>query len=250
MPINDVQDRVEKSVFEAIRLKLVAEGYLPDIASGAFPNTPQGDVAYEAAMSAIAQAQGFAAEVYGHSSALAKGNKRTPRISIITRRIMPGDIGMNIRGGFSPDPLDPDTTQKLKPSLQSANLHLDINVVPGRAIEDRALHAILAEALSTWSYIPLYDDPTESFFIRQFNFYDLPDNRNGIEEKVYSYEVPDLYLYEGIVTRAIPPISQITVNTSVIELTSVFNRTGSLVGPFQGKEGIFMDLSGISYKLP
>lgn len=249
--LNNIQTRVERSVFEAIRLKLVFYGYLPDETNTAtYPNTPAGSDQFQTDMQAIAQAKGFAVEVFGHGSSLSKGIKRVPRLAIIARRIMPGDIGKNISGGFSPNPLDPDSTQKLIPSLQSANFHLDINLIPANAAQDRVMHSIIGEAISTLSYIPMWDDPKELFLIRQFNFYDLPDDKNGLEEKAYSYEVPDLYIYEGKVITDIPIISQITVNTTVQELQTILTRTGSLIGPFQGDEGIFMDLSGISYKLP
>lgn len=250
MALNDIQLRVERSIYEAIRVKLVANGLVPDRSSNLYPNTPSGTIAYEAALAAIQQAQGFAAEVFGHSSSLAKGNKKTARISIIPRRIMPGDIGSNINGGFAPDSNNPDQTIKTLPALQSSNFSLDISIVSGSAQEDRALHSVMAEALSTWRFIPMYDDPDQSFLIRQFNFYDLPDVKNGIEEKVYSYEVPDIYLYEGTVIGNIPLINQITVNTSVMEMQTILTRTGQIIGPFEGNEGIFMDLSGLSYKLP
>lgn len=247
MALSDIQLRVERSIYEAIRLKLVAEGLLPDRST--FPNTPTGTAGYDTALAAIEQAQGFAAEVFGHSSSLAKGNKKTARIAIIPRRIMPGDIGTNINGGFAPNPTNPDANIKTIPALFSSNFHLDINIASGAAREDRALHGILAQALSTWSFIPMYDDPTETFFIKQFNFYDLPDVKNGIEEKVYSYEVPDIYMYEGKTFSNIPLINQITVKTSVKELHTILTRTGQIIGPFEGNEGIFMDLSGLSYSI-
>lgn len=250
MALSDVQLRVERTIFEAIRLRLVANGYLPDISLPQYTEDEAGQVQFQTDLAAIENAVGFAAEVFGHSSSLDKGNKRTPRLAIIPRRIMPGDIGTNIDGGFAPDPLNPDNTQKLKPSLQSANLHIDINVVAGTAAQDRLLHAVLAEALSTLSYLQMYDDPDEWFLIRQFNFYDEPDSKNGIEEKVYSYEIPDLYLYEGDITSSIPLITEITVQMSVQDIASVLTRTGSRLGPFTSQDVIYMDLSGIYFNIP
>lgn len=250
MLLNDVQDRVEKSIYEAIRLVLVREGYLPDITDPAYPNTVVGSDQFQADLKAIENAKSFAAEVFGHSSSLSKGLKRVPRIAIIPRRLMPGNIGQNIRGGFSPNPLDPDSTVKKKPILLSADLHIDINVISASAEQDRFLHAVLAEAISLWKYIPMYDNPSEVFFIRQFNFYDLPDDKNGIEEKVYSYEVPDLYLSDEVVSSNVARINQITVNTTPTELSTIYVRTGSLIGPFIDGDVIYIDLSGIKFKIP
>lgn len=252
--LNDVQLRVERSIFEAIRKKLVYYEYLPDITNARYTGgtAAQNEANWDTDLAAIDAAQQFAIEVFDHGSSLSKGLKRTPRLAIIPRRIMPGDIGTNIKGGFSPNPLDPDSTQKLKPTLQSANLHIDINVVPATAAQDRVMNAILGEALGQLSFIPMYDDPTgkEVFLIRQFNFYDLPDNRNGISEKSYSYEIPDLYLYEGQVTTNVPLISEITVHTTASDFNAIFTRTGSLIGPFVSDEGFYIDLSGITFKLP
>lgn len=252
MALNNVQLRVERSIFEAIRLRLVANGYLPDQADPRYNDPSTAEGLWEEDVAAIETAMNFAAEVFGHGSSLEKGNKKTPRLAIIPRRIMPGDIGTNIAGGFSPDPLNPDNTQKLIPSLQSANYHIDVNIVPGSADEDRVMHAILGEALSTLKYIPMYDNPTEVFLIRQFNFYDLPDNKNGISEKSYSYEIPDLYLYEGKVISDVPLITQITVNMTAQSVQSILTRTGSLIGPFvdPNSDIMYMDTSGISFKLP
>lgn len=249
MALDNTQERVEKSIYEAIRLALVANGYLPDITSVSYPNTQAGETQWTTDLQAIVNAKQFAIEVFGHGSSNAKEIKRTPRIAIIPRRIMPGDIGMDIRGGFSPNPLDPDSTVKIKPTLQAANFHIDINIVSGTSAQDRVLHAILAKALSIWSFIPMYDDPQNLFFIRQFNFYDIPDTKNGIEEKVYSYEVPDLYLYEGDISN-VALIKEITINTNAQELQAILKRDGAIIGPFKAKDVIYIDLSGIKFKVP
>lgn len=248
--LSDIQLRVERSIYEAIRLQLVAQGYLPDITLPQYSDNTVGDTQWQTDLAAIAQANQFAIDVFGDSSSLQKGMKRTPRIAIITRRIMPGDIGKNPKGGFAPNPLDPDNTQFLEPSYQSANLHIDINVVPADADQDRMVHAILASAISTLKYLPFYDDPTSRFLIRQFNFFDLPDNKNGISEKVYSYEIPDLYLYDGDITTGIPTIQEITVNVTAAELKAIYMATGNLLGPYVSKDVIYMDLNGLRYSLP
>jgi len=248
MAIGNVQERVERSLYEVIRQSLVSEGYLPDITDPTYSDDPTGQAAWDAAMKVIQGTKGFAAEIYGHSSSLEKGNQRLPRIAIIPRRIMPGEIGPSIAGGFAPDPTNPDQLRKLKPPIQSSNFHVDINIVSGSAPQDRLLHSILAKALGTWSFIPMYDDPNDLFFIRQFNFYDLPDDRNGIEEKVYSFEIPDLYLYDGDYSDA-PVIQQIKVYTWTTAEKNFPSHPITVPSyPYQ-LEGILVDLSGITFNL-
>lgn len=242
---NNVQEVVERSIYEVIRLELVSRGYLPDITT--YPNTTQGSSNYQTAKAAIANAQGFAAEVFGHGSALSKGPKSTPRIAIIPRRVMPGDIGRSINGVFQVDPSNPDKTIKIIPPYESSNLHIDVNLASSSAAQDRILHQVIAKVLGVKGFIPRYDDPAQFIFTRQFNFYDLPQDQDGIEEKSYSFEVPDLYLYEGETISDIPLIKSITVDTTVLELESILTEQGTIIGPFEDDGALYMDLSGISF---
>lgn len=253
MPItlDNTQLRIERSIYEVIRLLLVGQGYLPDVTdTGTYPNTPTGQAAFQGALAAIRNAKDFATEVLGHGSSLKKGAKAVPRIAIIPRRLMPGDIGPNINLATGPDPNDPDNVLSFKQSFDSGNLHIDISLVSGSAEQDRFLHAIIQQCIGQRNFLPVYDsDSDETFFMRQFNYYDVPDSPEGIEEKIYSYEIPDLYLSEPT-TQNVVPISQITVETTYLELQSKLARDGTIIGPYISGEGLFIDLSGIQYKLP
>lgn len=248
MALNNVQERVERSIFLAINKVLVDEGYIPDVANYQ-PESDANQLAYDAAVDAIVAAKTFAAEAFGHSVSLAKGNQRVPRIVITPRRIMPGDIGTWINPLYSRDPLNPDAIVKTKPPYKSTNLHIDISTVSGTAAQDRVLNAVLAKALGNgMGYVKVFDSDTETFFIRQFNHYDLPDNEKGIEKRVYSYEVPDLYLTDGEITSNVPFIKEITVETTILELQSLFTRDGIIIGPYTADGKIFIDLSGIHFQ--
>lgn len=215
VPINNVQERVERSLFEAIREKLVNHGYLPEVS--AYSADQVGNDDYIAAKKAIVTntdaTKPDSIDVFGHGSELSKGIEATPRIVCVTRRIMPGDIGKKIDHEYWLDPLDPDSVIKTIPPYKSTNLHIDIEVVSRTARQDRIMNAILAEAIGgAMGYVNVYDTTTkEKFFIRQFNFYDVPDTENGIIKKVYSYEIPDLYLTDGMTQANYPLIEQITV---------------------------------------
>lgn len=248
IPINNVQERVERSIFEAIRLKLVAHGYIPDVNS--FAQTPVGNTAYTAAMQAIVTGgQPDSIEVYNNGSQQSKAVEVVPRIVCVTRRIMPGDIGKRVDNRYTLNPLDPDAIVDTEPPYESSNLHIDIEVISKSARHDRILHAILAEAIGgTMGYVNVYDTKTnERFFIRQFNFYDLPDMENGLLKRVYSYEVPDIYLTDGMNIPNPSLIKQITAQLNIVSQNSQLTAVGTIIGPYAYDGTIFIDLSGISF---
>jgi hypothetical protein len=212
MALSNIQERVERSIFEKIRLLLVTEGYLPDITN--YPENNTGQQQWK---------------------------------TDLPRRILPGDIGTPIEGYFEPDPLDPKKTIKRTTPPESAILDIDIHLVSSTAKQDRVLHAILNQAIGSRGHIPFYDSPKELFFIKQYNYYDIPDTQEGIEEKVYSYEVRDLYLTEGTIQRNIPTIKEITVETTVLEIESILAQDGSIIGPYVNGDEMVIDLSGINF---
>lgn len=243
-PENNVQERIERSILEAIRLTLVAHGYLPDITT--FANTAIGEASRKAALADI---QGGGIEVFGHGSSLSKGIEAVPRIVLITRRIMPGDIGKSVQNTYRVDPLDPDNVVQFEPPYESSNLHIDIEVVSNKAAHDRILHAILAESIGgTMGFIKVYDSNNERFFIRQFNFYDLPDTENGIEKKVYSYDIPDIYLTETMVSANVPLIQELTTQLYILKSQAKINADLTVIGPYQSDGKIFIDLSGVIFE--
>lgn len=243
IPINNVQERIERSLFEAIRLKLVSHGYIPDIKT--FTQDQAGNDSYKAAVASIAGP----IEAFNSGSALSKGVEAVPRIVCITRRVMPGDIGKRVDNNFRVNPIDPDAVIKDEPPYSSSNLHIDIEIVSNTARQDRIINAILAEAIGgTMGYINVYDTTTnERFFIRQFNFYDLPDTENGILKRVYSYEVPDIYLTDGMSTPNYPLIKEITAQINALKKTSLVTAEGTIIGPYISGGSIYINLSGISF---
>lgn len=246
MGLADTQKLVERSIFEAIRKKLVSEGYLPDITL--FPNTEIGYGNFQSAVQAIRSVKGFATEIFGHGSSQSKELKRVPRIAIVTRRVFPGDIGGIVDSEYITNPLDPNNIMEVKPDNQTADIQLDIHLVSNSAEQDRFLGAILAAVIGSRRYLPIYTDTTQKIFARQYNYYDLPDTMEGIIEKVYSYEIKDLWLFGGDTIRtSVPLIKEITINTTLLELESIVNSQGIVIGPYVTDSSMVIDLSGITF---
>jgi hypothetical protein len=247
MALSNLQQRVERSIFEAIRLILVAEGYIPDIADtgtfGTEPFSAANQVAWDAALATRVAAKGFAVEEYNHS--LEPGTRKVPRIAIIPRRSMPGDLGSPNQPFYQASPIDPKTLVGVKLPLETTHFYFDIHLVSGSTAQGRVLNAVVGKALGNKKYIPYYDDPGSLLFIRQYNYYDIPDPIEGQEEKIYAYEVPDLYDVPDEFT-AQSTIKEITLD-GPISYTGKLTADGNPIDGFVKDAGIVIDLSGINF---
>lgn len=222
-PLSNLQELVERSLFESIRKEVVDKGYLPDITAqveitpvtipptytNKYPNTLQGRQQWELDIKNIVNSKGFAIEIYNEGSNLGKGIKKVPRIVINSGNSLPGALGGD------PSRFYEDTGNSYLPMVtppQTVDLFIDIHVVSDNVIQERILNAIMALALPRRGYIKHYNDPTKTFFIRFINFYDRDDLEGGIVEKVYGYEIPDCWDRADIqVGPAVSKITQITV---------------------------------------
>lgn len=211
--LHNIQERIERSIYEAIRLVMVEEGYIPDIANTIlFPEDDEtGQANWNAALQTIVGIKGFAIELFGHGSSQAKGTKKVPRIVVSVKRIFPGEIGAPVTGFIINNPISPSNFIKLTTTLETVNLQFDLHLVSNTAKQDRLLNAIIAKALGQKRNLTFYDVPTDRFFLKQYNYYELPDPMEGIEEKVYSYEVQDLFLFEENVGENIAAIQEINM---------------------------------------
>lgn len=223
MIIRNIQEKIEKSLYESIRLILVQWEYLPDIAQfGLSPWLPNSDhiatqAQWDEAISTIRNTFGFAIEVFGHGSSQAKGLKKVPRIVISPKRLVPGDIGTLVGNTIVNHPTNGGFVYSSIPQ-QSMHFQIDIHLVANTAQQDRVLHSVIAAAFGPMKYLRLYDN-SGNFFIRQYAYYDLPNQAEGIEEKVYSYEVTDIYITEIIGETEIAPIVRIDVEEIMNEKT-------------------------------
>lgn len=243
MALSRAQERLERSLFEAIRKVLVAEGYLPDISNSNRYPEPFNNIAqtnWQADLELAAQAKGFAVEPFNHSQT--KGLKKVPRIVIIPRRTMPGEVGYPLDGVIIQNPDDPNSFIRAQLPYESSNFHIDIHLISNSAKQDRVLNAVLSKAFGMKKFVPYYDDESDRFLIRQYNYLDLPDPLEGLEEKVYSYEAPDI-CDAADDFEALGLITQITLELSSTELSTYI--TPLTEGQADG--GLLIDLSGIKF---
>lgn len=191
IPLSIQEERLERSIFEAIRKECVDKGYLPDVSNiSLYPNTPQGNIAFKNALTNIALDKGFAIEVFGTGNSQAKGVKQMPRIVV--------DSNGSDLGGLGGDPSVDYVKQGdsyigyTEPS-QSTDFFTNIILTANTQQQYRVLHSILTMALPKRGYINYYDDPTEYLFIQNTNHYLKDNDELGIIEMVFTYTVFDIF---------------------------------------------------------
>jgi len=212
--LSDIQTIIERSLFEAIRLELVAKEYLPDISDTiTYPDTQVGWTAWEAAIKAVVTAKGFAIELFSTGSPEGKGIKKVPRIVINSGNFLPGALGGDPRRFFS----DETTHHKsLVTPPQTTDFYVNFHLVSNSTAEARVLNALLALSIPRRGYLSWYNDSTEKFFTRYLNYYDQGNVDEGVIEHVYAYEIPDAWDREDIeVDVSIAKMTEITLNTNV-----------------------------------
>lgn len=207
-----VQEKVERSIYEAIRKVLVEEGYFPDLTS--YSQNPAGTAALKADILNIVSSKGYAIELFGAGSSRNKYLKRIPRIVINSRRFTPGQVGSPPNGSYQLQINNLSYTQVILPP-NTSNFQIDIHLVSNKQKQDRVMHAIIGKALSSRKYLHIYDElqnPIAKFLILNINFSERLAEDEGIMEKIYSYEVPDIYQADFIdLLKTIAPINEITV---------------------------------------
>jgi len=221
-----VEERIQRSIYEAIRVELVARGYLPDISDNLlYPNTKAGQEAFQQAMSDITDARGFCVELFSTGALKARGLKKVPRIVIQKGRLLPGDIGSSVGNSYQPDGAGGFIKVELPP--HSTNMFLSIHLVSNEEGQDRVMNNVIGNAISVRRYLPLLDavEFTDRFLILQVGYNENNDMDEGIMERIYEFSVPDLYITEKKEVGIISAITEITLEQSNIPNTDSIQST-------------------------
>lgn len=220
IPLSNIEEVIETTLFERIRLECYDKGYQPDLANtGLYPNNPTGQNQWETDLTAIKNIKGFAIEVFNNSSSQARGNKKVPRIVISPQPFLEGALGgdssrvytLQNNGTFNATILPPQTSE----------YYCNIHLVANTAQQIRILQAIMSLALPVRGYIPIFDRQNlvflnQNFFIRKLQGSYLAQTQEGIMEYVYRYQIPDIFeVEEKLVATGIAKINEITTNIQV-----------------------------------
>jgi len=215
-PLSTTQERVERSIYERIRLELVDKGYLPDITLYN-SNTALNQTDWEAAMATIRTTMGFCIELFGAGSYEKNDDKKVPRIVIDSGFFSEGTLGGDQTTYFQ---LADDNLsyEAYKRPPQASQLDLNIHVVASSTKEIRIVQAVLGLALQTRGYLPLYTEipneiqETGNFFYKRAGVADLPQTEEGVLEKIFRYVIDDVYEVEPIALPSASIITEITLD--------------------------------------
>lgn len=224
MILTDIQERVERSIYETLRQVLVEQGWWPDlklfqppygVPPLAYMDRAEATAKFNEAVQNIVTAKGFAIELFGASGMQSKGEKRTPRIVVLGRRALPGDLGTPpttyIKNGNIYDMYKLPYTTSL--------IEVDIIMSSSYVKQDRIMAAITAAALSTRNYLDFYDaqpNSNERFFIKETFARGGVDYDQGTTDKILTYQVSDLYIAPNkLIKSNISPIKEIITELSI-----------------------------------
>lgn len=209
--LSNIQEIIERTLFEKIRVEVVDKGYLPDVTL--YTDDDPGWSQWGIDIDTIVTNKGFAIEVFNAGISESRGVKKLPRFVINVGSFLPGALGGDPQRFFQDQGVD--YTALVTPP-QTADFYLDVSVVVGSISQLRILHSILSLAIPKRGYHKFYNDTTNSFFVRNINYYDADNDAEGILEKVYGYEIPDCWDTEDTeFTASIAKMTEITLNTNV-----------------------------------
>lgn len=193
IPLSDIEERVERSIFEAIRQELVDKGLVPDITTY---NTATDMLVFEADLKALALTNtfGFVCEVFNVSGYQANGTKKVPRLVIDSQMFLPSELGGDSTRFYIPSNSGFDAT--IRPP-RAADYFFNIHIVANTTKQLRVLQSLLAIALPRRGYIKFYTEPSltpaGNLFLENLSFIDHPQTEEGIMEKIYRYVIKDVW---------------------------------------------------------
>lgn len=209
--LSNILEIVERSLYKTLEAVCISSGYTPD--KSLFTDDDTGKLAYQIAIESIITIKGFSVALFGVGSSHKKYYKTVPRIVIIERKFLPGDLG------GSPDPqyeLNLGNFDGNVQPPQTSDYHFQVNLCYKTAAQKRILEAILAATFNNRSYIKFYTDVTKQFFIERYNSTIIEDNDMGIKENAYLYQAKDIWESEDVtIQTGIKPIVEITLDVTV-----------------------------------
>lgn len=208
--LSTVQELIENSLFEVLRLELVDKLFLPDITL--YTNDAAGQLSWETDLKTIADG-GTAIEVISETANDKLDVKKAPRIVMSSGSFLPGALGGDPakyfvdNGGSFSALVTPD---------QVTNFYINFHLLSNNTKDERLLNAILALCIPKRGYVPFWSDATERFFVKYLNYYDGPGNIDGAIEKIYAYEIQDVWDREDIeIDAVVAKMTEITLNINI-----------------------------------
>lgn len=213
------REEIERTLFEFIRLRLVAMGYLADV-SAYQPPSGANQTAYEAALQAIRAGGKEVIEPYGIGGNEKRGEKRVNKIWINLRQLNTGSVSL---WGESLDPNsgNPLVFDRTFFASSTSNCIYDIRSSCDKSEYDRICTQAILQGLTAsrvGQAFPIVrndgtQDGTRWILVRLINSTDI--RQPQFFERLYTFEVQDVWLdawgYVPYIT-GIPQMTEQTVN--------------------------------------
>lgn len=241
--LSDVQQVVDHSIFHRIRKVLVELGYLPDVLDRTtYPETKEGQVAWNNALTLIKEQKGFVIEIFGTSSNQSRYAKKVPRIVINSDRYIPGNVGNSPTSWYERNAEGVLESFTLPPS--TSDYRFEVGIVANTSKQERILNSIISAILPNRNYIPFWKEDTEGwdaelvFLVLRRNQRHFNNTNEGIMEKYFLYEAVDLL--ESVPTLLetnVPVLQEIVIESTVSPKDQVPTENGMWYYPeHQGLE--------------
>lgn len=203
--------QLDRTLFEHLRLELVAKGYLP-----AYP--PSGVLVGPDWEAALVAHTGTLIEIFGVGIPTNRGVKDGNRIVINRKTMALGGLGGNTPYFVKNEPENPmGTFTKRRRALQSHNVFYEIRTVCASAKVDRLATELIIKVMGTGRYLTIYKDGDN--VLREFDDSCLMlrwDGTTDIKamdqlEQVHKYYFEDAWIGEDeVLGENIPPLTKIT----------------------------------------
>lgn len=219
-----IEQYIERTIYHAMREKLVVEGWLPDIMNydveNPDPNIAKAAVdSYYAQMKTIANNKKFAIEVFNFGSNQTKGMKKVPRIVIDTLQFLPGMIGNDTTPQYVKNEETGYYTRETSESIRS-DLNFNIYAVGNTSEQMRVMNNLIVSVFPKRGYIKTLDNSqlqlSGNFFVRMIDAQKDDDLPEGVMERIFRFEIPDLNEIDNQVLEGnISPMKEITTEITV-----------------------------------
>lgn len=210
-------DKYDRSIYERIRLALVAKNYLPDIAL--YPDTPTGNADYAAAKAALKETLPGKVITDVKGIGMWRGASTIePNLIVITR---PGEEKGSLGGfpevGFVQK--DDGTFDKIQYPRYNKNLMYEIRLITKHMEWERTLMQLIEEVLGMENYLQMLNpvtlvDINEFYLMEQMTVIDTSSTE--FLERTYQYKMKEVFTSEAKVIRTgIVPLTRIDFNIIV-----------------------------------
>jgi len=217
-----IEDQVDYAFYKAILDVLVELGITPDITDTT--NYPDTEAGYNNLLNMIQQIKtnrGYCVGLFGVGNTDDKGYEKYPRIVVASRAFLAGDVGNNPEPVYIKDQAtNRYKTETLPP--RTSDYYINIHAISGDASQKNLLNGVIATAIPKRGYLDLPDVPGRKIFVHEINTTTPEDPERGIMERIYSFEIKDLW--ESIPKQGpenLSPITEIDVTVNNLDTITI-----------------------------